>query len=176
MNAFNTLVGDLGWIDLALLALLGLSVVVGLWRGLVFEIVSLLGWVVAYVIANGFSAAAEPWIPLGTPDSPLRHGIAYGAVFLLVLVACAVLARILRALVSVSPLSFLDRLLGAVFGALRAAVVMIVVATLVAMTPYAHSPAWQASRGALWLAQALHGLKPVLPDSLNRPILPGSQA
>jgi len=43
---------QLGWVDLALLAVFGLSVLIGLWRGFVFEIVSLLGWLVAFVIAN----------------------------------------------------------------------------------------------------------------------------
>ena len=51
---------QLGWVDIALLAVFGLSVLVGLWRGFVFEIVSLLGWLVAFIIAN---AAGPPAFP-----------------------------------------------------------------------------------------------------------------
>ena len=51
MNALN----GLGWVDLTLLALLGVSVLIGLARGLVFELMSLVGWVVAYVVAQAYS-------------------------------------------------------------------------------------------------------------------------
>jgi len=159
---------QLGWIDLALLGLLGLSGLVGLWRGLTFELVSMLGWVVAWVLANAAGPQAGQWLPVGEPGTPLRQGLGYAAVFLAVLLICAVLARLLRALISATPLSVIDRLLGGVFGLVRAGVVMLVIATVVAMTPFSHSTSWQASHGALWLGQALQGLKPVLPDTLHR--------
>ena len=45
----------LGWVDWALLAVLALSIAVGLWRGLVFEVLSLVGWVGAYIAAQLFT-------------------------------------------------------------------------------------------------------------------------
>src|SRR5262249_52316134 len=51
---------NLGWVDIALLAILGLSVLVGLWRGFVFEIVSLLGWVIAFIFANTGAPLLSP--------------------------------------------------------------------------------------------------------------------
>lgn len=158
---------QLGWVDLALLTVLCVSVLVGLWRGLVFEVVSLLGWLVAFVIANSLGPMLAPYLPVGDPESPLRVWIAYVVVFLLVLVACTLLARMLRALVSASPLSMLDRLLGGAFGVARGALVLVIVAVLVTLSPFAHSSSWQSSHGAVWLGQALEGLKPVLPQSLN---------
>ncbi len=158
---------QLGWVDLALLAVLCLSVLIGLWRGFVFEVVSLLGWLVAFVIANSAGAPLAQILPFGDPASPIRLWIAYGVVFVLVLVACTLLARMLRALVSATPLSVIDRLLGGAFGVARGAVVLVIVATLVTLSPFSHSRWWQDSHGALWLGQALEGLKPVLPQSLN---------
>jgi membrane protein required for colicin V production len=157
----------LGWVDLTLLGVLVLSIFVGLWRGFVFEIVSLLGWLVAYVIANLFGPLLAQGLPFGDPASPLRVWVAYVVVFVLVLVACTLLARMLRALVSATPLSAVDRLLGAAFGAARGVAVLVIAATLVALSPFAHSPSWRESHGALWLGQALEALKPVLPQSLN---------
>jgi len=157
----------LGWVDLALLTVLGLSVLVGLWRGLVFEVVSLLGWLVAFLIANSLGPQFAPWLPLGGPDSPLRVWAGYVLVFVLVLVACTLLARMLRALISATPLSLVDRLLGGAFGVARGTLVLVIVATLVTLSPFSHSPSWRNSHGALWLGQALEGLKPMLPQSLN---------
>lgn len=157
----------LGWVDIALLAVFGLSVLIGLWRGFVFEIVSLLGWLVAFVIANSAGPTLADVIPLTNTDPQLRLWVAYVVAFVLVLVACTLLARMLRALVAATPLSFVDHLLGGVFGAARGALVLVVVATLVMLSPFARSTPWTNSHGALWLGLALEGLKPVLPQSLN---------
>ena len=158
---------QLGWVDLVLLGVFVLSVLVGLWRGFVFEIVSLLGWLLAYVIANSAGPFLADLIPLGSTDPQVRLWAAYIVVFVLVLLTCTLLARLLRALVSATPLSFVDRLLGGVFGVARGMLILVVVATLVTLSPWANSTTWKNSHGALWLGLALEGLKPILPQSLN---------
>jgi membrane protein required for colicin V production len=157
----------LGWVDIVLLSVLGLSVLIGLWRGFVFEILSLLGWVVAFFIANATGPLLADYLPLGEPGSQLRLWAAYLLVFVLVLVTCTLFARMLRALVSATPLSLVDHLLGAVFGAVRGLVILVVAGLLVTLSPWAGSPAWKSSHGPLWVGLALEGLKPVLPQSLN---------
>jgi membrane protein required for colicin V production len=163
----NTLAA-LGWVDLSLLAVLALSVVVGLWRGLVFELMSLIGWVVAYIAAQAWSPLLAPRLPIGTPGSALQQGAAFALTFLAALIAWAVLARLLRLLVHATPLTFIDRVLGAGFGLLRGAVLLLAVSTVVAFTPAMHSQAWQDSKGAAWLGAALQGLKPMLPEDVSR--------
>ena len=157
---------QLGWVDIALLAVFVLSVLIGLWRGFVFEIVSLLGWLVAFVIANSAGPFLAEFVPFGN-EPQVKLWIAYIVVFLLILVTCTLLARMLRALIAATPLSFVDHLLGGVFGVVRGALICVVVATLVMLSPYATSTTWKKSHGALWLGMALEGLKPVLPQSLN---------
>jgi membrane protein required for colicin V production len=157
---------QLGWVDIALLAIFGVSVLVGLWRGFVFEIVSLLGWLVAFVIANSAGPFIADFMPFGN-DAQVRLWIAYVAVFVVILLTCTLLARMLRALISATPLSFIDHLLGGIFGVVRGALILVVAATLINLSPYANSTTWKSSHGALWLGMALEGLKPVLPQSLN---------
>jgi membrane protein required for colicin V production len=157
---------QLGWVDIALLAVFGLSVLIGLWRGFVFEIVSLLGWLVAFVIANSAGPVLAEVVPFGG-EPRVKLWIAYIFVFVAILVTCTLLARMLRALIAATPLSFVDHLLGGVFGVVRGALICVVVATLVMLSPYASSTTWKKSHGALWLGMALEGLKPVLPQSLN---------
>ena len=157
-----------GWVDWALAAVLALSVVVGLWRGLVFELMSLVGWLVAYAAAQIFSPQVAAWVPIGAPGSALHQGAAFAATFVGVLIAWSLLARLARLLIHATPLTVVDRTLGAGFGLLRGAVLLLVVATLVAFTPAARSQPWQDSRGAAWLGVALQGLKPVLPAEVAR--------
>ena len=158
---------QLGWVDLTLLGVLVASILIGLWRGFVFEIVSLLGWLVAYVIANLFGPMLAQVLPFGDPASPLKVWVAYGVVFLFVLIACTLLARMLRALISATPLSLIDRLMGGVFGVARGTLVLVIAATLIMLSPFAQAPWWKTSHGSVWLGLVLEGLKPVLPQSLN---------
>ena len=156
------------WVDLLLLGVLLLSVLVGLWRGLVFELMSLVGWIVAYVAAQVASPLMAAYIPVGAPGSALHQGAAFVATFILALISWALLARLVRLALHATPLTALDRLLGAGFGLLRGGVLLLALATAVAFTPAVRSSAWQASQGAAWLALALQGLKPVLPVDVAR--------
>ena len=163
-----TALADLGWVDWSLLAVLVGSVLVGLWRGLVFELMSLVGWLVAYGAATLYSAQLAPHLPVGTTGSALQNGMAFAVTFIAVLIAWSILASLLRLLIRATPLTLIDRLLGAGFGLLRGAVLLLVLATLVAFTPAKASQAWQDSRGAAWLRLALSSLKPLLPVDVAR--------
>jgi membrane protein required for colicin V production len=154
----------LGWVDGALLALLALSIAVGLWRGLVFEVLSLLGWVAAYIVAQLFAPAAAAHLPVGAPGGALNLGAAFAVVFVLALVVWALTSRLLRLLIHATPLQLIDRALGGGFGLLRGAVLLLALASVVSLTPASRSPAWQRSQGAAWLVQGLQTLKPVLPE------------
>lgn len=158
----------IGWIDWTLLAVLLLSVLVGLWRGVVFELLSLAGWVVAWFAAQWFAADLAPYLPVGTPGSALNHAAAFTLCFVGALIAWGLLSRLIRMLVHATPLSIPDRALGAGFGLLRGVVLLLALATVVALTPAAASPGWRESRGALWLNTTLHGLKPVLPEQVAK--------
>jgi membrane protein required for colicin V production len=157
-----------GWVDAVLAAVLLLSVVVGLWRGLAFEVLSLVGWVVAFFVAQAFAPAAAAYVPFGVPGGALNHGIAFFATFVLALVLWALASRLLRLLIHATPLQPVDRVLGGVFGLARGAVLLLAVATVVMLSPAQRSLAWQQSRGAAWLATALQELKPVLPEAIGQ--------
>lgn len=156
----------MGWVDLVLLAVLAISVLLGLWRGLVYELLSILGWVVAYVAAP----YVAPWIapllerqPLGPS---LQAGLSLVAGFLLVLLLWGLSARLLRALIHATPLSVVDRLLGGGFGVLRGLLIALLAVVVVGMTPAVQSETWRASQLAPVLQAALQGLAPMLPAEL----------
>lgn len=166
------MIGGLSWVDWALLAVLALSVIAGLMRGFVFEVMALIGWVVAWFVAQWFAPEVAPHLPVGKPGGALNFVLAFVLTFVAGLVVWGLLARLLRLLIHATPLSLPDRALGAGFGLLRGGVLLLAVATVVALTPAATSTAWRASQGALWLNSTLQGLKPVLPEAVVRR-LPG---
>ncbi len=149
--------------DLAMLAVLLLSMAVGAWRGLAFELMSLLGWFAAYLAAHWFNAGVAPYVPIASPGSPLNHAAAFALTFFATLIVWGLLARMLKMLVHATPLSGIDRLLGAAFGVLRGGVLLLAVAAVVTRTPWREEPTWQQSAGAAWLKVVITGLKPAFP-------------
>lgn len=156
----------LGWVDWVLLAVLALSVAVGLWRGAVFEVLSLAGWLVAYVVAQLFTAQVAPHVTVGSAGSALNHAVTFALLFVAALIVWALASRLVRLLIHATPLKAVDRTLGGAFGLLRGAILLLALATVVMLTPLARSADWQASRGAAWLTTLLQGLRPMLPDDL----------
>lgn len=134
------------WVDYAIMGVIGLSAVIGLVRGLIKEVVSLVIWGVAIFVAWTFYApVAEmltPWV--STPS--LRLGLAVLLLVIGVLFLGAIFAYILTLLVEKTGLSGTDRLLGLVFGAARGAVIVALAVFLAALTPLTADPWWQQSQ------------------------------
>ena len=156
----------ISWVDIALLTLLAASVLLGLWRGLVFELLSIAGWVVAYFCCHFLAPWIEGLLPAYRMGPSLLHvaGLVLG--FILIIVVWGLAAKLLRALIQASPLSVFDRLLGAGFGVVRGLFVCLLLVVIASMTPVVASPTWQASVMAPRLQQLLQQMRPVLPEDL----------
>jgi len=155
----------LDWIFLALLLI---SVVIGALRGLVYEVVSVLGWVAAFVLAQWFGPEAAAVLPMGTAAEPLRLAAGFVLVFVAVAFAGGLVAWLTKKLVESIGLRPVDRTLGGAFGLLRGLVVLLAIAVVVEMTQLKTNEKWQESKGAAVLTVALKGLKPVLPEQFGK--------
>ena len=156
----------LSWVDLSLLGVLLLSLLIGLWRGFVLEVLALVGWGVAYFAAQWLAPTWAARVPLGEPGSSLNFAATFAIAFIVVLVAWGLASRVLRMLIDATPLRGADRVLGAAFGLLRGVLLLLALATVVALTPAATRPEWHRSQGVQWLAVALQGIKPLLPPDI----------
>lgn len=124
-------------IDIAILVVMGLSLFTGLMRGFVKELLALLTWLIALVVAYRYGDLLYPWLAKYTDDPNIQHI----AGFVLLLIACLLLGAIVNALLSAlihkSGLGGTDRVLGMGFGAIRGAFivsVMILVANLTSIS------------------------------------------
>ncbi|MBO9687403.1 CvpA family protein [Roseateles chitosanitabidus] len=157
----------MNWVDIALAGLLVVSVLVGAWRGLVFELMTIAGWVVAYVASPFVAPVIERFIPIEKVGPTLLHALGLVLAFVLVLLIWGIGAKLIRALIHATPLGVLDRLGGAGFGVLRAVLVALLATVIVDMTPAAKSPAWTESQIAPWLQTTLAQVRPLLPEALK---------
>jgi len=155
-------------VDWLLLAILLISLLVGFWRGLVFELFSLIGWVVAFFAAQWLTPSVAVVLPLQGLSDPMRYAVGFALTFLACVLAAGLVASLSRKLVAVVGLQPIDRLLGAAFGALRGLVILLALAVVIDLTPFKRAVWWEQSEWAPWLALVLAGLKPVLPEPLLR--------
>lgn len=159
----------LGWVDLVMLVVMAASILIGLWRGFVFEVLAVLGWAIGYFAAQWLAADLAPKLPIGGEDAGgLRYAAAFALCFILALIIWNLLAKLVRLLLHATPLSIPDRMLGAGFGVLRGGLLLLVAATIVALTPAAQATWWQASVGARWLDQVIVVLRPALPAQVSQ--------
>ncbi|WP_353140892.1 CvpA family protein [Limnohabitans sp.] len=155
-------------VDWILLAVLALSLLLGLWRGIVQEVLSLAGWVAAFYVSQMYAPMAAAWLPMEGSSQMLRYAAGFVVVFVAVLVATVLVSFVVKKLISAVGLGPLDRLLGSLFGLMRGVVILLAVTVLVGMTPMRETMAWKQAQGAQWLQQFLHVLKPVLPADFGK--------
>ncbi len=155
-------------LDWLLVCVLALSLLLGAWRGLVYEVLSVLGWVAAFFLAQWLAPVVAVKLPMDSLTEPIRHAAAFVITFLVVVFAAGLLASLLRKLVSVVGLRPIDRVLGAAFGLVRGIMMLLALTVVVEMTSLKSALWWQASTGASLLSVTLAGLKPALPEGLGQ--------
>lgn len=155
----------LDWFFIAVL--LG-SLALGAWRGLVYEVLSLLNWVAAFVLAQWLAPDVAPRLPMAGASTPMQYAAAFVLVFVVSVFAGGLLAKLIKHLFSSVGLQAVDRALGAVFGLIRGVLVLMVATVLICLTPIVNSVWWKESVGAGFTLAALQGLKPVLPQEFGK--------
>ncbi len=155
-------------VDGVLLCVLLLSAIVGMWRGLVYEVLSVATWVAAFVLAQAYAGRVAAVLPLGDMSPALRTAAGFALVFVGCAFAGGLVAWLVKKMVSAVGLRPIDRVLGGAFGLLRGAVVLLAVAVIVGMTPLQSHAGWQASSVARVLGESLHVLRPMLPEAVAR--------
>ncbi len=155
--------------DYAVLVVLGLSLIWALLRGFARELVSIIGWVAAFVLSVMFTQTLARQFPesLGPLLSSL---LAFLAIFIGVWVLSGLVGLFLSKLIKAAGLGWGDRLLGALLGLVRGAVIVLVTVMLGGFTPLPREAFWRNAMFAAPLETAVLALKPLLPDELAQRI------
>ena len=147
-------VGDFAVADMVIAVAMVVSAVFGVLRGFVKEVASLVIWVAAMLLAVVFAAPVGDLIGFDL-DSRLQTAVGFSAVFIVVLVAGAIVQRILGGLVESTGLTGTDRMLGLLFGSARGAAVVIV--ALIFLRPSPEVPDWWSDSTLIPPLLALEG-------------------
>ena len=156
--------------DLAVVVIVGLSVLLSLIRGLVREVLALAAWVMAFLAANVLAGEAASWMPEAIPTETLRFLAGFVAVFMVVLIAVSVLAILASKLVKSAGLGMEDRLLGGVFGLTRGVLVVMILVLWAGLTSLPRQPVWRNAVLSDPLVAFAGSIKTWLPADLSQRI------
>lgn len=144
------------------------SVLIGALRGLVFEVLSLISWVLAFFAARLWGAQVGLWLPMQEMDEGVRIAAGLVIVFVVAIFALGLVIRIIGKLVQIVGLRPFDRTLGALFGALRGVLLLVLIALVFMLTSMRESQIWNTSVFAPHLVSAVSVLRPWMPQELGR--------
>lgn len=156
------------WIDLAILGIIGLSVVTGLFRGFVKELISLCVWILAFWLAYNYSSNAASILPGVISDPKVRIGVAAVCILIVTLIAGGIFNGLLSFIVTRSGLSSSDRLLGMGFGFVRG---VFIVAIIILGAKLMFVPTHQRSQQSVLYAKfepLVNWLEGQMPDFVKR--------
>ncbi|NIM71284.1 MAG: CvpA family protein [Xanthomonadales bacterium] len=156
----------MGWPDYIILSVIALSVLVGLIRGFIREAFALVVWTAAFVIAFKFSAPTADLMAETIELPSARTALAFGGLFLAVLLVGGLITFLVGQLVDRTGLSGTDRLLGAVFGAGRGLVLVVLVLLVAGFTPIPRDQWWREAPLVQSLLPLVSWSSRFLPDSV----------
>lgn len=161
---------ELTGFDYLILAILVVSILLSISRGVVREVLSLASWIIAFMVANSFAARFAPMLPSTIGGESLRILLAFVALFLATLVAMSLVTLLTSALFRTVGLGFADRFFGSLFGFIRGLVVVLVIVLAAGLTALPQEPFWRKAALSKHLEAAAMVVLPWLPQDLSRRI------
>lgn len=152
--------------DGAVLFIIGLSMLLAFFRGVVRELIAVIAWVLGFIGAIVFT----PVLGAMLPDIPGYPAVPYIVAFALIIIGAllvgALIAWPLSRAVRAAGLGFVDRFLGSIFGLVRGAAFVLAFVVVAGLTPLPRTPWWQGSVLVPPLVAGVVALKPHLPAAL----------
>jgi len=131
--------------DYVVLAIVALSILISVVRGLVREVLALAAWAVGFIVASLFAADVAALLAPQVPDERVRLLLAFAGLFLAALLVMSLLALLVSRLMKGAGLGLEDRVLGGVFGLARGVLVVTVLVLGAGLTALPRQPEWRGA-------------------------------
>lgn len=155
--------------DYGVIVILLASLALGLWRGLIGEVLALLAWILAALAAWQFGPEIGALIT-AIADPGIRVLAGYAVVFVGVLMVLALVRLAVRGLLKALGLTAVDRVLGVLFGVARGMLIVLILVAVGGMTSAPKQPWWERATFAPPLETAVLASKPWLPPEAAKRI------
>ena len=116
----------MNWVDASILIVTGLSFTFGIWRGLVKEVLSLVTWLLALLVARSYSEVVAATLFNSFDNITMRYVTAFALIFIGVMMLGTFVNFLMSKLLIFTGLRFVDRILGGLFGIARGVLIVVV--------------------------------------------------
>ncbi len=136
---------ELNVTDLIIAGIISVSAFLGVKRGLVKEIFSLLTWACAALLCIKHSNYAYKFLSNYINDTVVLTAASYSSIFLFVLILGSLISIFLTKIVSFSGMGITNRLTGSIFGIARGLIIVSIMILLINTSPFSHNKYWEKS-------------------------------
>ncbi len=152
--------------DFAVLLIVALSALRGMWRGFMAEVFALIGWIAAFIIGWHYVDQVAPYMPAHWPgETSTQWLLALLLIVAVVLVLSTVLSALMGRLTEVTGLRTVDRSLGLFFGLVRGIFLVLLVFTAAQFTRLPKQALWRDALLRPYVQASVNKLKKVWPNS-----------
>lgn len=156
--------------DITLILVLAFFVIKGLIRGIILEVFTLAGMIVAYVVAlRQVEWAAAFFARLTEMPAFVATSLGFSAIFIAVIIAFRIVAVILHKIVKKTPVNALNRSGGVFIGLLKGLLIASLVAHLIALVPLEEGE-FAKERKSSWLLKPSQAVAPFLFNVLKKAV------
>jgi len=153
-------------VDIVIIAIVLISLLIGLFRGFIREVLSLLSWVVSLWIAYTYATLGAVYLEPYIDQPPLRVVAAFAGIFIVALILISIVSYLVYRLLSITGISGVDRSLGTLFGVVRGIVIVAVFILGAAFMDFTSQPWWQDSLLVNYFLPVSEFIRSLLPADL----------
>ena len=159
----------MNWLDIGILGVLALFTVLGVYWGLIRQVLALGGLIVGIIVAGRYGPEVAAWLTSFTNSDPFADWLGFIIVLVGVSAVASIIASLLRVFAGLLFLGWLDHLLGGVLGLIQATIACGILLALSLIYP---QPGIEQAIGGSQLANLFLGVGQVasllLPDQLQQ--------
>ena len=156
--------------DYVVLVIVGLSIIVSMMRGLLAEVLSIMGWFVAFFVARTYSSQLAPMMPAELPTESLRVLASFVVLFLATFLVTSLLAIALTSIFKKVSLGWLNRLMGGFFGLARGLLIVCIIVFLAGLTNVPKDERWRNAMFSSPIEALVIQLLPLIPEGIAKHI------
>lgn len=153
-------------IDYAALLVFVISVGIGVFRGAIHEVMNIVGWVAAFVLAYAYAGKLAPYFADWMSEPVYRSAIAWIVIFGCVLMFSSLIASVLTGVVQKLGLGSLDRVVGGAIGAGRAILILIALSLVAGLSKFPQTALWKNAATTPFLESVALYARAFLPESV----------
>lgn len=159
-------------IDIAVVAIILISLLVGLFRGFIREILSLISWVASFLLAYKFATMGSVYLEPYLDQEKLRIAAAFAIIFVIALIVISVISYLLYRLFAIAGISGVDRSLGTLFGLIRGIVIVALLILMLRFMDFTSQPWWKESMLVQYFEPVTELIRSVLPEDIAKFVKP----